>query len=209
MGHIVTFAQQKGGAGKTTIAAQLAAHWTGAGRRVALVDLDPQASLTRWARLRDDPDLTRVETRDYRAAGDLRTAARGHDLVLVDCPGAASSLLDNAIGASDLIVVPCQPSVMDVWATESILAAAARLRTPARIVFNRMPPRPGTLADVQEALGPAGEAVLTAALGNRVAFSRAMTAGRAAAEIARRSPAATEVAALAAEIEAVLAASEA
>ena len=61
MGHAITFAQQKGGAGKTTVLAHLAAAWAGAGRRVALIDLDPQQSLTRWAGLRADPAIVLIE----------------------------------------------------------------------------------------------------------------------------------------------------
>ena len=63
MGHAITFAQQKGGSGKTTVLAHLAAAWAEAGRTVALIDLDPQQSLTRWARLRADPGIAvaRVE----------------------------------------------------------------------------------------------------------------------------------------------------
>lgn len=61
MGHVITFAQQKGGAGKTTLLAHLAASWAEAGRQVAILDLDPQQSLTRWAALRADPAITLVE----------------------------------------------------------------------------------------------------------------------------------------------------
>jgi chromosome partitioning protein len=93
MGHAITFAQQKGGSGKTTVLAHLAVTWAEAGRRVALIDLDPQHSLTRWAGLRADPAIVLIESKDYRAGGDIKTSKRNHDVVLVDCPGAASSLL--------------------------------------------------------------------------------------------------------------------
>jgi chromosome partitioning protein len=205
MGKIITFAQQKGGAGKTTVLAHLAAHWSGDGRRVALIDLDPQQSLTRWAALRADPELALVESRDYRAGTDMRTAARSHDLVLVDCPGAASSLLESALRESDLVVAPVQPSVLDVWATRPVLDAAARLKRPVRILLNRMPPRIGGLDEVVAALGDARPLLLDARLGNRVAFSQAALTGRTAAELSRRSVAAAETAALAAEIDALLA----
>ena len=135
MGHVITFAQQKGGAGKTTTLANLAAAWAAAGRRVALIDLDPQKSLTRWAGLREDPAMDLIDSRDYRAGPDIRAASRSHDRVLVDCPGAASTLLDSAIRESGLVIVPCQPSVMDAWASARVLEAAARLGTPVRIVI--------------------------------------------------------------------------
>jgi chromosome partitioning protein len=109
MGQIITFAQQKGGAGKTTVLAHLAAAWSADGKKVALVDLDPQQSLTRWARLRGDPALTLIESRDYRAASDIRAAARSHDYVLVDCPGTASTLLEAVIRESTSCSRPASP----------------------------------------------------------------------------------------------------
>ena len=74
MGHAITFAQQKGGAGKTTVLAHLAAAWAEAGRKVAMIDLDPQQSLTRWAELRNDPASRSIESKDYRAGGDIKAA---------------------------------------------------------------------------------------------------------------------------------------
>ena len=86
MGYAITFAQQKGGAGKTTVLAHLAAAWAGAGRDVAIIDLDPQRSLTRWAEIRRDPAITVIELKDYRAGGDIKAAKKVHDFVLIDCP---------------------------------------------------------------------------------------------------------------------------
>ncbi len=206
MGRIITFAQQKGGAGKTTVLAHLAASWAGDGLNVALIDLDPQRSLTRWAGLRGDPNLDLIESRDYRAAADMRGAAKTHDYVLVDCPGAASNLLDAAVRESDLVVAPCQPSVMDVWATASVVETARKLKRPLRILLNRLPPRAGALDEVIATLGPAQEQVFDARLGNRVAFSQALLTGRTAPELSRRSAASAEIASLREEIEAVLAA---
>jgi chromosome partitioning protein len=209
MGYIITFAQQKGGAGKTTVLAHLAAAWAAQGRRVALVDLDPQKSLTRWAALREDPELTLIESRDYRAGSDLRAAARSHDLVLVDCPGAASTLLDAALRESTMVIAPCQPSALDAWAVGSVCEAAERQRTPVRILLNRIPPRTSSIEDVLAALGPRVNLLLDSCLGNRVGFSQALLSGRTAPEVARRSIAAEEVAALAAEIDGLIAKAEA
>ena len=205
MGSVITFAQQKGGAGKTTVLAHLAAAWAAAGRKVAIVDLDPQQSLTRWARLRADPAITVVESKDYRAGADLKAAKRGHDVVLVDCPGAASSLLESAMRESDLVVAPCQPSVMDVWAVEPVVAAAKRLKRPIRILLNRMPPRLGSLEDVLGALGESRALLLATQIGNRNGFSKAMLTGRTAPELSERSTAAAEIYGLRAELGALLA----
>jgi chromosome partitioning protein len=204
MGSVITFAQQKGGSGKTTVLAHLAAAWAAAGRKVALIDLDGQRSLSRWAGLRADPEIAVIESRDYRAGGDMKTAKRGHDIVLVDCPGAASTLLESAIRESDLVIAPCQPSVMDVWALEPVIATAAKLRRPLRILLNRMPARLGSLEEVLAALGPSRALLLATQLGNRNGFSQAMLTGGTAPELASRSTAAAEIAGLRAELTALL-----
>lgn len=206
MGRIITLAQQKGGSGKTTVLAHLAAAWAEAGGSVALIDLDPQRSLTRWAGLRADPSMTLIESKDYRAAADMRAAARRHDVVLVDCPGAASAMLDAAVRESDLVIAPCQPSAMDAWATESVVEAAAKQRTPLRVLLNRVPARGGGLEEAVAALGPARANLLETRLGNRVAYAQAMLTGRTAPEIARRSAASAEIDALRAEIDGLFAA---
>ena len=205
MGHVITFAQQKGGAGKTTLLAHLAASWAEAGRQVAILDLDPQQSLTRWAGLRADPGITLVESKDYRAALDIKTARKAFDFVLIDCPGAASTLLENAIRESDLVVAPCQPSVMDVWALGSVLTTAAKARRPLRILLNRMPARHGSLDEVLAELGESRALLLATQIGNRIGFSQAMLAGRTAQEASRRSTAAAEIYGLRAEVGALLA----
>ncbi len=202
MGQILTFAQQKGGAGKTTILAHLAHAWCTAKKSVALFDLDPQGSLTEWAKRSEIP-FNLLESRDYRAGRDLNEAAGAHDFVLVDCPGSATSLLEAALRESDLVVVPCQPSALDVWATGPLLDMARREKATARIVLNRVPPR-GVFADAQIALDDLGETVLKARLGNRVAFVNGMAHGTTALGLARNSKAIAEINALRKELERVL-----
>ena len=125
MGSVITLAQQKGGAGKTTVLAHLAAAWAEAGRSVAVIDLDPQRSLTRWVGIRADPAIELVDSRDYRAAGDIKQAKKSHDIVLVDCPGAASSLLENAMRESDLVLqVAANPLIANMGSSAT---ASSRL----------------------------------------------------------------------------------
>lgn len=204
MGSVVTFAQQKGGAGKTTALAHLATAWALAGRSVGVMDLDPQGSLTRWIGMRADDAITLIETRDYRASLDIKAARKAHDYVLVDCPGAASSLLDNAIRESDLIVAPCQPSAMDVWALSSVIEAARKSRTEIRILLNRVPPRHGSIEEVLGLLGEHRALLLATQFGNRVAYGQALISGATANETQPRSTAAAEVAGLRAELTALL-----
>jgi chromosome partitioning protein len=197
MTRTLVFAQQKGGAGKTTLLAQAAVALSREGARVALLDLDPQGSLARWAELRGDPALACEAASDWTAGAALRRAARGADFVLADCPGHADVMLRAAVREADLVVVPCQPSPMDAWATGPILAMARRERTPALVVLNRLPPRGGAEAETRAALAEEGAEILETALGNRVAFSTAFLEGRTPLDLAPRSRAAQEAQAFA------------
>ncbi|MEO1551321.1 MAG: ParA family partition ATPase [Pseudomonadota bacterium] len=203
MGYVVTLAQQKGGAGKTTLLAHLAHAWAAAGKTVAVVDLDPQSSLSQWLSLSDLP-LDQIETKDYRAGGDIKSAAREADYVLVDCPGSATTMLEAALRESDLVLVPCQPTAMDAWATGKILEMAGKAKVPSRIVLNRVPPRGGAVEDTKARVKESGGTVLKSSLGNRVAFANGIARGTTALGLARRSTAVDEVMALRKELDRVL-----
>ena len=200
MGHVITFAQQKGGAGKTTILAHLA-HASTLGRQsVALIDFDPQGSLTRWAELARIDGMDLMETASYRASSDIREASKDHDLTLVDCPGSAASVLEAAIRESDMVVAPCQPSVMDIWATEPTLQMCHSASVPARILLNRVPPRGLTADDAARALKKDGATILRTRLGNRVAYSRGLAEGTTAMGLPGQQAAKKEIGALHKEI---------
>jgi chromosome partitioning protein len=211
MATAIVFAQQKGGAGKTTLLTELAAHWAVAGRRVAVLDLDPQRSALHWGRLRAaDPARAALallgESADWRAASDIRDAAGLADLVLVDTAGRSEALGLALVERADLILVPCQPSMPDVWASEATLAAAAASRVRHLLVLNRCPPRGRAAEAAAAALARAGTPVAAARIGNRAGFAAAFAAGAGTAETAPSGKAAGEIAALAAEIEAGIAA---
>jgi len=206
MGKVITFAQQKGGAGKTTALIHLAHSWAHHGNSVGLIDLDPQRSLTSWADLHRETNLNAVSTKDWKAGVDIRRSAQLHDITLVDCPGNADILLRSAIRESDLVLVPCTPTGLDVWATSAVLELARREGVPARVVLNRVPARGGAVEQIVELLHEKGADLLDSRLGNRVAFSSGFLAGRSAVSGTRKSSARDEVEALRNEIDGVLAA---
>src|SRR2546423_7253905 len=115
---IIGVLTQKGGVGKTTIAINPAAAFAGAGKRVLLVDADPQASALAWSAARVSPPLFPVVGMAKPTLHrDLPELARDYDVVIIDGAPRANELARAAILASDLIVIPVQPSPYDVWAT--------------------------------------------------------------------------------------------
>lgn len=206
MSRIILFAQQKGGAGKTTLLTQLAAHWAGAGKRLALIDLDPQRSLAGWVDQRaksraGELDFEFRESSEWRAGGDIRRASAEADLVLVDCPGAADALLRGALREADLVLIPVQPSAPDAWASRAILKMAAREGALARCVLNRAPPRGGPGEKVAAMLEEDGAEFCATRIGARVAYANAFLEGRGVTETSGAAKARAEIAALAREVE--------
>ena len=145
MALVITVAQQKGGAGKTTLVVQLATSFREQGRAVAIVDIDPQASLTGWARVREHearqaPELRFSMVGGWRVAVELDRLRRDSQVILVDTPPHAETDAKVAIRAADLVVVPCQPSAADLWATRTTIDLALRVGRRAALVLNRVPP---------------------------------------------------------------------
>lgn len=209
-GSIITVAQQKGGSGKTTIAANLAVGFLRQGKRVALVDIDPQGSLGRWFMTRLDSDPTLVEMLNFTTSSawgityECRKLADGHDVVIVDTPPKADSDLRPALRAADLVIVPVSMSHVDLWATEGVLDLARREDKDTLVVMNRA--RAGTrlAGDVAEAAQKLAARIAATQFANRVIYAEALGKGRGAAEGAK-TPARAEVDALTAEVAAILA----
>lgn len=204
-GIIVAIAQQKGGAGKTTFTAHLAAAWARARHRVALVDADPQGSLTAWGALRAAqagrwPAIPVESASGWRADSVAGRLAAAHDLVLIDTPPHGEIDTRSVVRAATLVVVPVQPTPLDVWATKPTLTLAAAEGRPALVVFNRVPPRATLNEAMREAIQSEGARLAAAGLGSRVAFAAAFGEGATAIETAPGSRAATEAIAVAKEV---------
>jgi chromosome partitioning protein len=201
-GTIITIAQQKGGAGKTTLAAHLALAWAVMGRRVAVIDIDPQASLSTWFGRRGAraPGIDVVAITGWRVAAEVERQARTHDVVLVDTPPHAATEARLAVRAASLVLVPVQPSPMDLWATRATLDLAQAEGVPALLVLNRVPARAKLTEAMVAEFRALGVALARSQVGNRVALTAALAEGKGIAEAARGSRAAAEIDALAVEV---------
>ncbi len=206
MSRVITIAQQKGGAGKTTLAANLAAAFA-ATRRVAVLDIDPQRSLSRWHGLRAGvtaPGITLSDVSGWRLARELDRLRLGHDILIIDSPPQLDTDARLAIRAADLVLVPLQPSPPDLWAAEGTLKLAAAEKRPARILLNRAPASSKLRASVEAEIAAAGYPIFTATLGNRAGFASAFAQGLGVTEAAPRSTAAAELRIVLAELEELL-----
>lgn len=210
---IVALLNQKGGVGKTTLALHIAGEWARQGKRVIVIDADPQGSALDWSEQRSRESLPRLFSvvglaRDtlHREAPEL---ARDADHVVIDGPPRVAGLMRSALLAADVVLIPALPSPFDGWASAEMLKLLdeARIFRPqlvARFALNRCGARTVIARETAAALAEHDPPVLAARIGQRVVFADAARTGRLAAEIDANSSAAREIAALSAEIEGLM-----
>ncbi len=201
MAIVITVAQQKGGTGKTTLAANLGAALAPS-RKVALLDIDPQHSLKRWNELRPSTaaKLTFSDVSGWRVAGELDRLKSAHDIVVIDSPPQIDTDARLGIRGANLVLIPIQPSPPDIWAAEGTLKLAAAEKRRAAMVLNRVPSAGRLRETMMVLLNRDKKPLLTATLGNRIGFAGAFAEGLGVTEAAPRSIAADELRALLTEL---------
>lgn len=120
---VIAFANPKGGAGKTTAALLLASTLASRGARIALIDADPERWITQWAHLGGHPENLEVisEVTEDSILDQIEAASARAQFVIVDLEGTASLMVANAVGMSDLVVIPSQGGSMDARGAAKII----------------------------------------------------------------------------------------
>ena len=206
---IVALLNQKGGVGKTTLALHLAGAWAMRGRRVLVIDADPQGSALDWSEQRGRESWPRrfgvLGLARETLHRELPALARDADHVVVDGPPRVTGIARSALLGADVVLVPATPSPFDGWASAEMLRllGEARVFRPelvARFVLNRCAARTIIARETGAALAEHDPPVLNARIGQRVAFADAARQGRLVGEIDPRCAASREIEALAVEV---------
>lgn len=198
---------RKGGVGKSTIAVHIAVAAMRARQNVALINLDPQGSVTDWREVRDAEKPAVITVHPSRLDQVLHTAREnGVTFVLLDSPPFAVLDLDTApkieqialdiLKAADLAVLPCIPAFFDLKAINATIEVGRLAACPMRIVFNRVRARCSLLAGAKQALNVHGVPISPIVVGDRVAYSHALLEGLSVQEFDPKSKAAIEMQAL-------------
>ena len=193
---ILSIISQKGGSGKTTLALHLAAASIQA-RDTAVIDLDPQASAARWFDRRASeipPVISAHASRLPQVLARVEEAeSLGGALVILDTAPHSDSTALDAAKASDLILIPCRPAILDLEAVSTSFDLVQTTGTPVFVVLNGVVPRGREADDAAAAIAGLGIDVAPTRLVNRVAYARSLVTGLTAQEFRPKGKAAEEV----------------
>lgn len=180
---IIAIISQKGGAGKTTLALHLAVAAEKAGQTSVIIDLDPQASATNWKDSRTDDAPVVVSAQSARLTSVLDVAKKeGAEICIIDTAPHSESAALAAARASDLILIPCRPAILDLRAISSTIELAHIASKPVVVVLNSVPSRGSLSKEAANAVKGYGVEVAPIQIGQRSAFIHSLTVGQTAQE---------------------------
>jgi chromosome partitioning protein len=200
--HIVAIASQKGGAGKSTFAVNLATLADREDAPALLVDTDAQGSLAVWHRARGARTPLLVPSRAGELPEVLETARHKNiEWVFIDGPPQANDDVAGMMQAATLVLIPTRPAVFDLASVPATIALARRLRRPFFVALNAVPPKRGTqespiVVAARRAIRDMGAPVWRGAIAQRAVYTHALACGQAVTEFETSGPASDEMRAL-------------
>lgn len=196
--NVIVFASRKGGTGKSTLAAHLAAHVHKPSRPCLLIDADPQGSLTLWHRLRESGEPP-LKNGLRGINGILQAAARENvEWVFIDTPPLMNTAVTDIIRAATLVIIPARPSVFDLNAIKETISTVRRVRRPFAVVLNATPPKrlneeSPMVAEARESLAGLDVPVWSGQITHRANYSLSLAEGEGVKEYDGNSQAAEEI----------------
>jgi chromosome partitioning protein len=204
--NVITVASRKGGAGKTTLTAHLAGFAHGQGRRCIIIDADPQGSLALCNSLRGRDSLPLATAERGVERQVALASAAGYDWVFIDTAPTMWVVVQEAIRAATLVVIPARPGFLDLAAVRETVKAARDRNKPYAVVLNACPVKRGdkqapAVAQSRAWLDRDGIPVWSGQISQRAGFVLSLAAGSSAGDGGGESLAGTEIARLWTAIE--------
>ncbi len=203
---IISFLNQKGGVGKTTLSINVAACLAKSGHRVLLIDADKQESTSTWASLREDAPFQVVSMARSNMARDALKLSADYTHTIIDGPPHAEDIARSCIVASDFVGLPIEPSGLSTWAsnlTVKQVREAIELKPNLKcgFVVSRIIGKTVIGRDIRNMVAEPGIPILKSDIKQRVAFAESLTMGQSIFEWAAKSDAAMEIEQLTKEIK--------
>jgi len=199
--NVITVASRKGGAGKTTLTAHLAGFAHSQGRRCLVIDADPQGSLALCNTLRSEHALPLVTAERGIERQVALAKVAGYEWVFIDTAPTMWVVVQEAIRAATLVVIPARPGFLDLAAVRETVKAARERNKPYAVVLNAAPAKRDdkeapVVAQSRAFLNTHGIPVWSGQISQRAAFALTLAAGASAGEAEGQSQAAGEIARL-------------
>ena len=180
---IISFINQKGGVGKTTLSINVASALANAGHKVLLIDADKQGSSTAWASLREETPFQVVSLARDNMAKDAMKLAQDFDYTLIDAPPHAESISRSVIIASDLVLMPIEPSGLSSWASDVTVRQIQQAQDyketlKCGFVVSRKIGNSVIGREIREMVAGSGIHVFETDIENRVAYAESGTMGQ-------------------------------
>lgn len=190
----IAIISQKGGAGKTTLAINLAVEAERNNLSSLLIDLDPQSSATEWSDSRQQNYPVVLSSHASRMDKLIEKAeANNASFIFIDtAPHSENSALEAA-KIADLVLIPCRAGILDIKAIQSSLNICRLANVKSLVILNALPAQPFIAEEARQAIETIGGNVFEYTLGQRIIFSHAMTAGLGVVEFDLKSKAAQEI----------------
>lgn len=190
MANVISILNPKGGAGKTTIAIHVAKALSLAGESVVLVDSDPQGSARDWSQAADGGAGFPVVGIDRpNIDKEVPGLGEGRDWIIIDGAAKLEAMSASAVKASDLVVIPVQPSGLDIWACSSLIDMIKTRHTLTDgnpvTAFQITRAKKGTqlAREANDAIAEFGFPVLNGAIYDRTVYAKSITEGKTAYDI--------------------------
>ena len=199
MGKVISFTNQKGGSGKTTLSANLAVLWSNSGYKVAVIDADAQNSLTYWLEARKkyygegDIGITSYNFDVRNLKEEIKQIKSKYNFIIIDSPPSITFDTIQIIKASDRVFVPVQPSPLDLMATVPFLNLVKQEKKNPIIFLNRVMPRARLTDAMILRLRYAGAKIARSRISSKVLFAETFSVGRGVIDISVTSDAAKEI----------------
>ena len=199
MGKIITFANQKGGSGKSTLSANLAVLWSNSKYKVAVIDGDSQKSLTYWIEARrkyygnNDIGIDIYPYNSRSLERDIEQIKRKYNFIIIDSPPSITYDSIQIIKNSDKVFVPVLPSPVDLMATIPFLHLIKQERKKALVILNRVMPRARLTYAMILRLRYAGAKITRTRVSNKIIFAEIFSVGRGVVDISINTDASKEI----------------
>jgi len=192
---VLSIIAQKGGVGKTTLATCLAVEADKRGKRVLLIDLDPQATASFWGDVRQKPDNPAIMSiPPARLSAVLKAAESADtDLVVIDGAAVSKDIAFASAEVADFILVPFKASVFDINSVAQTVQLLKKVNAPYSLILTFVPPQGREIAEAKEIAESLDSPLCPIMVGNRKAYFRAQSSGLAVQEFEPSSKAASEI----------------